>query len=78
MNIDDFIENIVGFTTRIDTPFGEICTLPCELYTNNRKHKQIEDSIDKILPYLNQKHQKATFNGNLLNSLVQYSHNYIF
>lgn len=31
INIDEIVENLIGFSDRIDTPFGEICSLACDL-----------------------------------------------
>ncbi len=46
--IEEVITNIIGFAERIDTPFGEVCSLAGDLTSNGRQYKPIEQTIEKI------------------------------
>lgn len=55
MNIDEIVKNIIGFAERVDSPFGEICTLPCDLSNNGRLYYPIEDAVSKLRGHLSQR-----------------------
>ncbi|EAR92518.2 hypothetical protein TTHERM_00088140 (macronuclear) [Tetrahymena thermophila SB210] len=77
LSVDEIIEKIIGFAERIDTPFGEMCSLSCDLQSNGRLYKPIEESIAKLRAHLNQRTQKQTYDGHLTHNMYHYSVNTI-
>ena len=31
LNVDEIVEKMIGYADRIDTPFGEMCTVSCDM-----------------------------------------------
>ena len=31
LNVDEIVEKMIGYADRIDTPFGEMCTISCDM-----------------------------------------------
>lgn len=31
LNVDEIVEKMIGYSDRIDTPFGEMCTISCDM-----------------------------------------------
>ena len=73
LSFDDVVNIVVGFAERADTPFGEVCSLACDITNNGRPYIPIEDSVTKLRAHIGSRHQPSSFDGTLAMNLHKFS-----
>ncbi|KAL4488017.1 hypothetical protein ABPG72_009355 [Tetrahymena utriculariae] len=74
MDKEEILRNIIGYSTLIDTPFGQRCALYADHTATGRPFKMIEDMIQqKIKPMVANSHTETSLMGYFSTQMLHYA-----